>query len=292
MEPLYTPGNTTAAYQLNWSLALFANIACPEPANWLSELREATEKDGCRILSVESSADNVLQFWLSSRPESSASDCVRCIKGRLQYLLRGQLPIAFRRNYHIQSVGETNSAVLDAYVANQTAKHPMADLNVQARFESVQFFDPAVDLSKCLIGNYGRYVNSLHIVLETLDGWREVRPAALHKTRSIIIAAARKKGWQLSRIGLLCNHMHVLVGAEVATAPQEVALALMNNIAYAQGMKAVLRYSYYAGTFSGIDRGALRPHGGGVAISRGPAGRARRRPREPDGGRGSDGEGG
>ena len=174
--------------------------------------------------------------------------------GRSQYLIRDQLPKAFRRNYHIQSVGEANSEVLDDYVAKQPKKHPMADEAVQARLESSQF----LDLSKPLIGTYGQYLNSLHVVFETVDSWHEVRESQLHRVREIIVRAAKKKSWRLSRIGLLSNHVHVLLGVAVTECPQSVALSLMNNVAYAYDMQRILKFSYYVGTFGGYDRGAVR----------------------------------
>ena len=141
MEPVYTADNTTAAYQLNWSLAIFGKGDLPESASWLAELKIATETDGVRILSLNVRSENVLQFLISTRPASAPSDCVRSVKGRLQYLIRDRSPKAFRRNYHIHSVGEATSSTLDAYVAGQTTKHPMADPKVQARLKASQFYD-------------------------------------------------------------------------------------------------------------------------------------------------------
>ncbi len=260
MDPIYTADNTNAAYQLNWSLALFGKQGLPAPASWCEELKAATESDGVRILSSHARSDSTLQFLVSTCPKSSPSDIVRSVKGRLQYLIRDLLPKAFRRNYHVQSTGEAKSDVLDQYVAGQTAKHPMADNAVQACLEALQFHDEAVDLSKCSIGTYGQYLNSLQIVLENEDNWNEVRESQLQRVQKVIIQTAKKKKWQLSRVGLLSNHMHMLLGASVAESPQSIALSLMNNIAYAYGMKPILKFSYYAGTFGGYDRGAIRIH--------------------------------
>ncbi len=258
MQPIYTAHNTNAAYQLNWSLSLFGLQPLPIIEQWLDDLKTATEADGVRILSSELRSANVVQFFVSTRPETSPSGVVRSVKGRLQYLLRSELPKAFRRNYHIQSVGEAKSDVLDRYVARQTEKHPMADPRVQSRLERLQFHDETVDLDTPQIGTYGQYLNSLQIVTENDGGWHEVREELLSGFRNIIMNAAKKKGWRLSRIGLLSNHLHILLGAAVTESPQSVALSLMNNIAYVSGMKPVLKFSYYAGTFGGYDRGAIR----------------------------------
>lgn len=260
MEPIYTSRNTNAAYQLNWTLSLFGKAKLPEPRAWRGELTAATELDGVRLLSCNPTSDTTLQFLISSRPQSSPADIVRSVKGRLQHLIRDHIPKAFRRNYHIQSAGEASSKVLDQYVAGQAKRHPMADENVQTRLEACQFHDHTVDLSKPSMGTYGQYLNSLQIVLETIDSWNEVREAQLQRVRQVIVRAAKKKSWQLSRIGLLSNHVHVLVGVAVTESPQSVALSLMNNLAYVYEMKPILKCSYYAGTFGGYDRGAIRLH--------------------------------
>ncbi len=74
----------------------------------------------------------------------------------------------------------------------------------------------------------------------------------------MILGAAAKKRWRLSRIAILSNHYHILLGANVTESPARVALSIMNNLAYVQGMKPVLRFRYYAGTFGPYDRDAGR----------------------------------
>ena len=106
---------------------------------------------------------------------ASQSNAVRSVKSRLHYLLRNELPKAFRRNYHIQIVGDAKSEVLDRYVASQTDKHPMADLRVQSRLTRLQFYDHTVDLDLSRIGTYGQFLHSLQIVPENEGGWHEVR---------------------------------------------------------------------------------------------------------------------
>jgi REP element-mobilizing transposase RayT len=257
VQPLYTAENTDSAYQLNWSLSLFGKTALPSQENWLQDLSVATEPDGVRLLSAVNRSDNVIQFLVSTKPQSSPSDIVQSVKGRLQYLIRDQIPSAFRRNYYISSVGDAKSTVLDQYVAGQTEKHPMAAPNVQSRIAGMQFCDASIDLSKPMIGTYGQYLNSLQMVFENAEGWHDVSEDRLSRVRQIIVASAKKKSWRLSRIGLLSNHIHILLGAGVTEPPQSIALSLMNNIAYVYEMKPILKYSFYAGTFGSYDRGVI-----------------------------------
>jgi REP element-mobilizing transposase RayT len=258
MEPIYTLTNTTPAYQLNWSVSLFGKIALPPPPHWLDQLKAVTERDGVRILEAHLEPPNVGQFFVSTRPEVAPSAIVRSVKGRWQHLLQAQHAIAFRRNYFIGSVGSAHCEVLDRYVAGQTDKHVMVDPRVQERLYSVQFHDAAIDLTHARTSNHGRFIYNLQIVLENVENLHDIREAVLLDSRAMVIRVAAKKDWLLSRIGLLSNHIHILLGAHVAESPASVALSLMNNLAYVQQMKPVLRFSYYAGTFGPYDLDAVR----------------------------------
>jgi REP element-mobilizing transposase RayT len=258
MEPIYTPENSKAAFQLNWSAALFGTREIPAASEWLADLKSATEPDGVRILEFHQPQPNVVQFLLSTLPALSPSQIVRSVKGRLQYAIRDKIPKAFRRNYFIGSVGEANCELLDQYVGKQSRKHPMADAAVQARIAALQFHDSRVDLSAQRTGTYGKFVHGLQIVLENAEDWHEVRESFLLRSRNMILACAAKKRWLLSRIGILSNHLHILVGIGVNESPEGAALSLLNNLAFAQGMKPVFRCSYYVGTFGKYDRGAIR----------------------------------
>ena len=260
MTPLYTPENTRAAYQLNWSLSLFGTAPLPGKETWSDGLAATTELDGVRILSSTKRSANVVQFFLSTQPSTAPAEIVRTVKARLQYLIRHELPKAFRRNYHIQSVGDAKSSVLDEYVARQTSRHPMADPRVQDLLEACQYSDDSVDLARLRIGTHGQFLNSLHVVLENADGWNEIREVALSKIQSSIRSSAKNEGWRLSRIGLLSNHIHNLLGVAVTESPQSVAILLMNRVAEVYDNRPWLKFSYYVGTFGGYDRGAIRVH--------------------------------
>jgi hypothetical protein len=66
------------------------------------------------------------------------------------------------------------------------------------------------------------------------------------------------------------NHLHVLVGCDVVDAPRDVALSMMNNLAFAHGMTPVYRQSFYVGTFGPYDHGAIRRRLTGGARQPGP----------------------
>jgi hypothetical protein len=277
IAPLYLPTNCHAAWQLNWSLSVFGRAALPSPQIVLAELRQALENDGVRILEIRSRPPNVVQFFLSSTPEKSPSQLIRSVKGRWQHLSRTTAPIAFRRNYRITSVGSASDGVLNDYVKRQTERHPMADDRVQAMLEKIQFDDATVSLTDVLRSSHGEYRYALQIVLESDSGWHDTREAALTGYRQAIIGSCRKHNWRLKRIGILSNHLHILVGPGIDDSPEEVALVLLNNLAFTQGMKPLFRFSFYAGTFGEYDRGAIWNTLGKEGEERGS------RPDKPDG---------
>ena len=54
------------------------------------------------------------------------------------------------------------------------------------------------------------------------------------------------------------DHLHVALRGNVAESPAAIALAFMNNKAFAIGQNAIWQYRFYAGTFSEYDVRALR----------------------------------
>lgn len=117
--PVYTPENCRFAYQLNWSLSIFALGELPPSADWLQQLCEITEPDGVRILEHRIERSNVHQFLLSTRPHVSPAQAIRSVKGRLQYLIRDQIPQAFRRNYHFYDLGAVRQALSEKSVLHR-----------------------------------------------------------------------------------------------------------------------------------------------------------------------------
>lgn len=245
---------------MNWSVSLFGKgaLPLPPPSDWLDQLKSAAQLDGVRVLEACLERPNVGQFLVSTRPAVAPSAIVWSVKGRWKNLIQSQYADGFRRNYSVASVGNVNCRVLDQYVAGQPDKHVMVDRKVQSRLQSMQFHDATIDLHLARTSNHGRYIYNLQIVLENIEGLHEVREDVLLDSRAMIVRTAAKKRWLLSRIGILSNHIHILLGAYVTESPASVAMSLMNNLAYVQGMKAVLRFSYYVGTFGPYDLDALR----------------------------------
>ena len=147
--------------------------------------------------------------------------------------------------------------VVEEYVASQLGHHRMADPRVQARLRKYQLHFPDVDLAEHQLSSHGIYVYSLHLVLVHEGRWNEIREEQLDKTRDMALRAAREKKHRLSRLSLLADHLHLVAGVPFDQSPQDVALAYMNNLAFAHGMQAVFCASYYVGTVGEYDTGAI-----------------------------------
>ncbi|MHC4399899.1 MAG: transposase [Planctomycetota bacterium] len=257
MEPLYTPQNTRPAYQLNWGLTVFWREPPLPQEMWLADLQEAAEEDGVRVIKHGITTRDASQLFVSTKTHRSPSELVRLVKGRLQHLIRQQMPKAFQRNYCLRSIGSAKRSVVENYVAGQLGHHRMADPRVQQRLARFQRTYPEVDLSGPSFSSHGEYWYNLHVVMVNDERWMETRTDALHKLSHMIEAAASKHGYRLSRLGMFADHIHMTMGCPLDRSPEEVALGYLNNCAYACVMKPVFQFGYYVGTIGEYDRGAV-----------------------------------
>ena len=259
-EPLYTAENCKPSFQLLWTLALFWNAPAPDASTWLDHVKEIVEPDGVRILEHHQRSPTVSQFLLSTKPSVTPADAIRSVKGRLQHHVRRDLPRAFQRNYSIKSVGEVKGEVVEQYVRSQLDHHVMADARVQETLASLQFVQPGVDLTETRRSSHGEFIYNLHLVFVHAERWHEIRPEVLENIRSMILGASCKKGHLLSSSGILSDHVHLTLGCSLTESPLELGLGYLNNLTYAQGMRRVYQYGFYAGTFGPYDLGAIRKY--------------------------------
>jgi REP element-mobilizing transposase RayT len=272
IQPIYTAQNCRPAYQLNWSYSLFWRQPAADAA-WLPELQALIEQDGIRVLQHTYRQPHVSQFLLSTRPEVAPVTIVARMKGRLQHLLRHAVPRAFRRNYSLRSIGSTRREKLDAYLRGQRGHHPMADPRVLEKLERFQLEKREVDLSQPRYTAHAQFIYNLHLVLVNAGRWNEIREDLLEAARHVLLRASAAKGHLLSRAAILCDHIHLMLGCGIDEAPFEIALSYMNNLAHTSGMRPVLSFSCFLGTFGEYDLGAI-PRDSAESFA--PPGQARR----------------
>lgn len=160
--PIYTGDSCTPAYQLRWSLALFARVDLPPAETWCESLASVTEADDVRLLEHRFKPPNVWLFLLSTKPSVAPPQIIWSVKGRLQNLIQQTHSKAFRRNFSLTSIGDVKREAVEAYVADQLGHHHMVDERVQERLTQFQLTFPDVDLSQPVFSAHGQYIYNIH----------------------------------------------------------------------------------------------------------------------------------
>jgi hypothetical protein len=256
LTPLYTVENCSFCGPLQWGLSVFWRTP-EQDSSWFGTLAAATEADGIRLLGHRFSSPGVSQFASSTRPAVPPVLLVNRVKGRLQYLVHDRLPRALKGNYALRNFGQVRREVVEEYVASQLGHHRMADDRVQEMLQRFQIVRPEVDLSRPRSTTHGIYWYNLHVVLVHRERWAEIREERLRQVQEMVQKVCRKKGYALSRAGILPDHLHLTVGCPLEASPAEVALAFLNNLAFVHDMKAVYQFGAYVGTFGEYDQDAV-----------------------------------
>ena len=82
-------------------------------------------------------------------------------------------------------------------------------------------------------------------------------PGTDRKLCEMIEHVAFKGEHRLSRLSLLCDHVHLVIGGKIDQSPEGIALGFLNSGAIALGMKPQFKFGYYAGTTGEYDLGAV-----------------------------------
>ena len=106
--------------------------------------------------------------------------------------------------------------------------------------------------------NSGRYWYNLHVVLVVADRARFRNECDFAKLDRAIVGTAAKHNYQLVARAWMPDHLHVALRGNIGESPAEIALALMNNTAFAMVQNAIWQHGFYAGTFSEYDVRVLR----------------------------------
>jgi REP element-mobilizing transposase RayT len=121
--------------------------------------------------------------------------------------------------------------------------------------------NPDVNLGQPTKTNSGRYWYNLHLVLVASERFRSDDPATLGKIRDTSLRICIKKGYELSTMAVLPDHLHLAVRGAVEQSPEEIALVFLNNLAHASDQRPWWAAGYYAGTFGEYGMAAVRAMG-------------------------------
>jgi REP element-mobilizing transposase RayT len=229
----------------------------PPPSFW-APLEAAWEEDGLRKLEHHWSSEKI-QFTMSVRPPVSPVLFAARVKGRLQHALRtAGLSCAFSRKVAVRTIGDNHRAEVEGYIAKQVDRAQFADSRFQELLRPFTVADTSVDLAAPSQTNSGRYWYNLHLVLVVEGRYRIADVGWLGTIRDWSFKIAEKKGYALSRAAVMPDHLHLALRGNIEHSPEVVALAYLNNLAYALGQKPVWEPCYYVGTFGEYDMGAVR----------------------------------
>jgi REP element-mobilizing transposase RayT len=268
-EPLYRPADLRPAYQLRYGWTGWPSQA-PFPGDLLArvlpDIAPEWENDGLRVLEA-SLTPKQIQLTLSATPQVAPVTLAARIKGRIQHHCRRRgTPLDFSRKLAVRTLGDPTRADVEAYVRNQVPKELLADERFRELLTAFTVVNPQVDLSEPTESHSGRYWYNLHLVLVARERYRLGEAAALAKIRDTAVRVCAKKGYAASTVAVLPDHLHLAVRGTVAHSPEEIALAFLNNLAYALGQRPWWEAGYYAGTFGEYSMAAVRPkdrHTGG-----------------------------
>lgn len=255
-QPVYSPENIHVAYQLDWSLTIFWRQP-PWTDDWFEGLQRNLEPDGIRLLKHRFSEPHISLFLVSTQPKVVPVEIPRRVKGRLQNLIRDRVQQPFQRNYDLRSVGSGTREKLEGYLGSQLEQHPEEDRKIRWMLTDMQVIRPDVDLAQPRFTSHGRFWANVHLVMVNDWRWRETCQEHLLRVRAMLIRAAEKKQHLLSRIAILPDHVHLLLGTSLQESPLSLGLSYMNNVAFVYGMQPILKAGCFLGTFGDYDLGAI-----------------------------------
>ncbi|MBN1867422.1 transposase [Candidatus Sumerlaeota bacterium] len=187
----------------------------------------------------------------------SPQQIAKYVKGNLRHIVREDNPDPFHRNYGFRSLGSSKRKVVERYIENQLGHHRVADPRFEEQMAECQISNTEVDLSIPRRTSHSRYWYNLHLVFVNDARWRECGLDWFRSFRDWIVRIAEKRGFSLSKAGILPDHVHLAFGAGSEKSPEDAAMCWMNNLAHALGMKPVFQAGYYVATFGEYDLGAL-----------------------------------
>jgi REP element-mobilizing transposase RayT len=225
----------------------------------LPDIAPEWESDGLRVLESSLAADQ-LQLTLSSTPQVTPATLAGRVKGRIQHHCRRRgAPIEFSRKLAVRSVGDPTRERVEDYIRNQVANEALADERFREMLASFTVVNPEVDLSVPTETHSGRYWYNLHLVLVVSERYRIGKVANLAKIRDTTLRICVKKGYAISRLAVLPDHLHLAVRGVVTHSPADIALSFLNNLAHVLDQCRWWKAGYYAGTFGEYGMAAVRP---------------------------------
>ena len=260
-QPLYEPGAVTPCYKLRYGWTGWPTVGTRFPDTMESLLAAPSadwEADHLRLLEYSFAPERVLMTF-SVTPQVSPVFFVARVKGRLQHALRqAGTPVKFSRKVAMVSIGENHREDVEQYIQQHGAKEAHGDSALEEQLRPFTVVNSDADLSLPSETTSGRYWYNLHLVLVHTQRWRNADPRWLGRIRDQSFRIAEKKGYRISRLSVVPDHLHVSLRGNIEHSPEQIALAFQNNLAFTLGQVRVWQATYYVGTFGEYDMNAVR----------------------------------
>jgi REP element-mobilizing transposase RayT len=259
--PIYQVAHVRSAFHLRytwtgWPASGSLFPAVPNGA-FFRALDEAWATDHLKRISTRWDADQI-QFGFSTVPTVAPTLFVARVKGRLQHALRqAGSPMKFSRKVAFRAVGKNRRAEVTNYVLHQVDNESFVDPDFEAMLRRFTVLDEGVALDEPSESNSGRYWYNLHLTFVVADRARLRHESDFERLDRMVLATATKHEYRLAARAWMPDHLHLALRGNIAESPAEIALAFMNNTAYAMGQNAIWQNGFYAGTFSEYDVRAL-----------------------------------
>jgi REP element-mobilizing transposase RayT len=216
------------------------------------------EHDGLRLLESRWT-DGEIQCTFSTLPDICPVFVAARAKGRLNDALRkfGH-PVRFQRNFSIRSVGDNARDSVERYILNQVSKAGFVDTRFAEDIAPFTMSDPSCDLSVATRFGRGLYWYNLHLVLVVADRGVIRDVTILKRVFDGTKRIAAKRGYRLSTLSVMPDHLHTSLRGNPSQSPWDIALCFQNNLAFQLGVP-LWKETFYVGSFSEYTMRALRP---------------------------------
>ena len=248
-----------AAYQLRYYLMFKTQFLRPSltgtEALVSDVLAEVCGRQQYHLLDSALAADH-LRVLISLQPDQTVSDTIRMLKGNLQNEFRKQLNLRdlWAKGHFARSSGSVDLERVRKYVDSQVSHHGFSgEWTKPLKFKNPSFKSPAFsfDHSVSLL-NY-------HYVFVTQDRRAVFDEAIAPRLFDHLLEVGKLHLFAVDRIGILPDHMHLLIEGVPSKSAEEYALAVLNDTAnfMEQNYHSVLKGtdawnvwqpSYYVGT--------------------------------------------
>ncbi len=260
--PIYTPDNCRPVHALRYDWTGWCREGTVFPAETLQLARATAPLWAADGLTLESGRvrGDMVQLLFTTTPQVSPMQFAQRAKGRLGHALsKAGRTVTFSRKVAVRTLGDNIRETVEEYVRRQVANSDYVDPRFREFLQEHSLACPDVDLTRPVQLVRGRYWYNLHVVIAVQDRrWPVTREENFATIRDTCFRVARKKGYAISRLAVMPDHVHMALRGNPEHSPEDVALAFLNNLSLVLGYNRCWSEEYYVGTFSEYSAGAIR----------------------------------